>query len=132
MSGCPEFHGKANEFVSGNIDVSIINSGNPLMWNYLKISCLVESSKLNLTLDRGTLNDLSFLEREVHFNTETGEISSIIPNNSTIVKLTMGCFYGVFRWQCLVPHVISSVKRENMDQIVPVNNEYPEITQLVP
>jgi len=91
----------------------------------------VESSRLNLTLDRGTPNDLAFIEKEIHFDTNSGEISSVISNHSTIVTLTMGCFYSVFRWQCQVPHHLSTAKRDNADQITQRKNELPP-PQLLP
>jgi len=114
LPGCPRFEGKVNDFVfaSTPIDLSALPDWHPWHW---RISCLIQSADLPLLKVRGNDNDLKAISRSFHFDNITGDITSVIPNYTTIVKFTLGCFWNVFKWQCNIPHTVRTSKRDVLD-----------------
>lgn len=69
-----------------------------------KIFCLIQCERLPLVLAEGSDDDFKFIQTHFDFTANTGEFYSRLPNGTVLVRFTMGCFWNVFRYQCLIEH----------------------------
>lgn len=84
---------------------------NPQNW---KISCAIQSELLSLSLVEGSDESFQYIKKNLRVDVDTGDVISHIPNSSAVVKLSFGCFFNVFHWQCQIPHLVS-LKRRALD-----------------
>lgn len=78
----------------------------PYYWSWQKIPCLIQSEMHSILLEDGEIDEFLHIQRNMQFYPRTGEVYSVIPNKTTSVILTQGCFWGAFQWQCVVPHKV--------------------------
>jgi hypothetical protein len=92
--------GNPGDWMIGKVDRSISLEITP------KVFCFLDSSALPLLLAEGSEDDFNYIQQHFDFTPNTGEFYSRLPNQTVLVRFTMGCFWDIFRWQCLIKHSV--------------------------
>ncbi len=120
-------YGKPGDLKIGKIELPVFSN------KIDEMICFYGYTTLPLLLIEGSDDDFYYIQKNFNFTANTEEFYSRLPNKSTLIQFNLGCFLGVFKWKCLIDHVVdSNTNEERLFNKKPIQIVSKNQTELLP